>query len=176
MTRLWRAAVLALVATALVVGPASAVSATEGNRGDAPHDRATDRPVDRAGNGPLAGVVDQPTDAVDRPAERDRDRDRDRVTDRAVDRPKDRVTDRESDRVGDRITDRVRDRVQRPECDPDEVTDRVHDCREPDDQIRPALARCMEYVQNHTDIVIKRSLRWWWHVCHRIAWNHNNPE
>ncbi len=163
MTRSWRAAILALVATALVVGPASAVSATEGNPGDAPRDRATDRPAER--------VHDRPVDVVtDRPAERDRDRDR------ITDRPRDRATDRERDRVTDRERDRDRERVQRPRCDRRGVSDRVHDCRQPDDNIRPALARCMEYVQTHTDISPRRHLRWWWHVCHRIAWNHNHPE
>jgi hypothetical protein len=52
----------------------------------------------------------------------------------------------------------------------------VRDCRPVDDEIRPALARCIEYVQSHTDRTIRRSLRWWWHTCHRLAWNHNNPE
>ncbi|MDJ0923738.1 MAG: hypothetical protein QNJ77_04175 [Acidimicrobiia bacterium] len=165
MIRLWRAAILALVASALVVGPAAAAFATTGSDGDgvnASNERMVDRPVDR--------VVDTAADVVvDRPTEREVDVRRDRVTDRV----RDRVVDRPSDRITDRPTDRARDR-QRPDCDHDR-SDRLRDCR-PTDQIRPRLARCIEYVQSHTDLVLRRNLRWWWHVCHRIAWNHNHPE
>lgn len=156
MSRLWRATVLAVLTTALVIGPASAAFATTGDsgeRGDPTRDRTTDRPVDHVGDVPVDIAVDQPSDQVtDRPADLD------------------------GDRPTDRTTDRPRDRVQRPECDRDQEADRVHDCPPQDDRIRPALARCVEYVQSHTDLVIRRNMRWWWHVCNRIAWNHNHPE
>jgi hypothetical protein len=83
--------------------------------------------------------------------------------------------DRPSDRDIDRTRDRITDRPQRPECDPDGAADRVHDCK-PTDEIRPALARCIQYVQEHTDVVVRRNLRWWYHLCHRLAWNHNHPQ
>lgn len=166
MTRLWRAATLILTATALVMGPASAGFATtgdDGGRDGRPADSAPDRPGD--------GGVDAPVDVVvDEAAAPAVDTSSDRVTDRPSDRVTDRIRDRETDRVRDRVTDRPR----RPECDPDRATDRVHDCR-PTDEIRPALARCIHYVQTHTDIVVRRHLRWWYHVCHRIVWNHNHP-
>ena len=171
MTRLWRAATLALVATTLVVGPTSAVFATTGDAGDrsdTPSDRVAHRPHDRVEVRVDGVVPDSPMDAeIDARPDHSADRARDRATDRAAERPTDRVTDRP--------TDRVSDRTQRPECDRANVSDRVHDCR-PRDHFRPALARCMEYVQNHTDVVTKRSLRWWWHVCHRIAWDQTHPK
>jgi hypothetical protein len=153
MTRLWRAATLVLMTTALVAGPATAGFATAGDtdgRDFALRDQTRDRVSDRSVDVPS----DQPADrAVDRP------------DDRVADRPTDRVVDRPSDRTVDRVTDQVR----RPQCDPDPESDRVHDCRPSDHKIRPALARCINHVQNHTDLRIHRSLRWWWHVCHRIA-------
>ena len=167
MTRLWRAATLILTATALVVGPASAVFATEGDSGGRdgrPTDSAPDRRGDREVDTTIDVVVAEPEV-----------REVDAVRDRPADRPADRVTDRVRDRETDRVRDRVTDRPHRPECDPDRETDRVHDC-EPKDEIRPILKRCINYVQNHTDLVIRRHLRWWYHVCHRIIWNHNHPQ
>ena len=183
MTRLWRAATLVLTATALVVGPASAAFATNGDESgrDRPGDRVSDRVVDA----PVAVVADEPTDSVtdrvvdpitDRVVDPITDRPSDRVSDGETDRVTDRVADRETDRPSDRVTDRETDRVRRPECDPDQASDRVDDCRDTADEIRPAVKRCIHYVQTHTDLVIRRHLRWWLHVCHRIAWSHTHPE
>ena len=160
MTKLWRAATLVLTTTALLIGPgAVSAFADEGDRrGDTPGDRTREQQV-----------VDSPVvDVAEAPATDEAARSADVAPERTSDQVRDQVRDQEGD------DDRARD-VRRPECDPDPRTDRVHDCRPDDVEIRPALARCMEHVQSHTDLVIRRSLRWWWHVCHRIAWNHNNP-
>lgn len=157
MTKLWRAATLIVLATVLVVGPASAVFATPGDdvgRDGRPADTAPD-PRGNGGFDPARGVVDtEPEEPVD-----------DTVTDRVPVRDRDRDMDRAKDRATDRVRDRITDRPERPECDRE--TDRVRDC-EDHPEVRPALKRCVHYVQNHTDLEIRRHLRWWWHVCHRI--------
>lgn len=162
MTKLWRVATLVLTTTALLIGPGAASAfADEGDRrGDAPGDRTRDQ------EHAVSTVVDVPEAPPTAEATR--------ASEVAPAPTRDQVGDNVRDQ--ERKNDQVQDRVRRPECDPDPRTDRVHDCRPDEPEIRPALARCMEYVQSHTDLVIRRSLRWWWHVCHRIAWNHNNPE
>ena len=141
MTRLRRAAILAVAVAALTAGPALTASATTG---------------DQRGGADMPEV--EPTHRVDK---------RRAVTDSDV------VVDRGVDRVADAASDRVTDRTRVRQCD--RVTDRVDDCRPTDDRIRPKLARCIEYVQSQTDHTIRRSLRWWWNVCHRLAWNHAHP-
>ncbi len=78
----------------------------------------------------------------------------------------DPIRDRNRDR------DRAQDRARDGDCASDRSTDRECDGDGP--EIRPALQRCIEYVRTHVD-EIRRNLRWWWRVCHRIAWNHNFP-
>ena len=102
----------------------------------------------------------------------------DRTSDRVQDRVTDRVQDRETDRVQDREADQVRDHVvDRPQCDRDPEADRPADCRtdRPTDHLRPWLERCINWVTEHTDIRTNDSLRFWWHLCHRLAWNHAHP-
>ena len=94
----------------------------------------------------------------------------DPVRDRDQDRVRDVPTDRPAEPVRDRVTDRER------ACDLAPESDRAHDCEPQRPEVRPILARCIDYIQSHTDRTIRRSLRWWWHVCHRLAWNHANPE
>ncbi len=156
MTKLWRAATTTLVATALVVGPAAIASAETGRndgRGEAQQNAAQVR----AGADEAPDVV--PASDVADPV---RDRDQDRVRDVPTDRP--------AEPVRDRVTDRER------ACDLAPESDRAHDCEPQRPEVRPILARCIDYIQSHTDRTIRRSLRWWWHVCHRLAWNHANPE
>ena len=150
MTRLWRAVTLVLTATALLIGPGAALAfaGESDGRGDAAGDRARNR--DHA----AAPVVDEVAPVDD---------------DGEAPAPQ-----REQTRDGER--DQVRDRDQRPDCERDAETDQVRDCRPHQPEIRPNLARCIEYVQGETDRVIRRSLRWWWRVCHRLAWNHNHSD
>ena len=123
--------------------------------------------------GPAAALA-----ATDGDGDHVTDRTSDRVTDRIADRVVDRETDRVRDRITDRITDRVTDRPLRPQCDRDPEADRPIDCRRkdrPTDHLRPWLARCINWVTHHTDIRTQDSLRFWWHLCHRLAWNHAHP-
>ena len=154
MTRLWRAVTLAVIVSTLVLGPGAAAFADDGDR-NGRTETTREQGADRGNH----DVAPGPSDEAGNP-------DSDPVTDRIRDR------EREQDRVGDREMDRDRDRLQRPECDRE--TDRERDCR-PSDELRPLFARCIEWIQNQTDHVIHRSLRWWWQVCHRLAWNHANP-
>jgi hypothetical protein len=161
MMRRWRPVALVLTVTALMVGPAAYASDAGSDRGDVPTDRVGDRVVDVAPEAVTDSMPDPTVDvAADVPSGT--------TTDRAVDTTPIVVTDRPSDRITDR--------EQRPSCDRDRETDRVNDCRTGDSEIRPALARCMAYVQSHIDGVVRRNSRWLWHVCHRIAWNDNNSE
>ena len=157
MTKLWRAATTAVVAAALVVGPAAIASADTGRNDGAGEAQQHNAAQVRAGadETPVRDV--EPASDVADPI-----RDRDRVRDVPADRPEDPVRDR--------ATDRDRD------CTRDTETGTMGDCDSQRPEIRPILARCIDYIQNHTDRTIQRSLRWWWHVCHRLAWNHANPE
>jgi len=93
----------------------------------------------------------------------------DRTNDKVTDRTRDPVTDRELDPATDRRTDRVTDRTR------DSVTNRTTD-NVTDRELRPWLKRCVRYVETHTDLELRRNLRWWWRVCHRVHWNLTHPQ
>lgn len=91
-----------------------------------------------------------------------------RVTDRTRTTAQDPAADRGTDVATDRPTDAVTDRAR------DTATDRTKDRAV--DSLRPWFKRCVHYVQSDTDHELRRNLRWWWHVCHRVRWNLAHPE
>jgi hypothetical protein len=77
----------------------------------------------------------------------------------------------------DRSRDRIRDRVAGLQCDRDREVDRPADCRRPRPdhaRLRPWLARCLNWIDEHTDLQPDHHLRYLWHLCHRVA-NHLVP-
>ena len=119
---------------------------------------------------PAAAVyaTDGSNDRSDQATDRVTDRTTDKVTDRTRTTAQDRVADRATDVVADRPTDAVTDRTR--DTAADRTTDRAVD------SLRPWFKRCVHYVQSHTDHELRRNLRWWWHVCHRVRWNLAHPE
>lgn len=163
-----RSVILVTATLAFALAGSTVASAQLGAASDQP-DTINEQASDEVPDGPF-----------DRPGDRHTDRLTDRPTDRPrpTDDPKDGVTDRPTDnpegRPDDRVTDRPTDRKRRHRCD--EPVDRTVDCRPHDHWHRTLWERCRQWVEEHDGVRIDDHRRGWWHICHRLLWNHSHPE
>lgn len=163
-----RSVIFVTATLAFALAGSTVASAQVGAASDQP-DTINDQVSDEVPDGPL----DRP---ADRRADRrtDRPTDRPRPTDDAKDRISDRPSDRPEDRPNDRVTDRPTDRKRLHRCN--KPTDRTVDCRPHDHWHRTLWERCRRWVGEHDGVRIDDHRRGWWHLCHRLLWNHNHPK